>query len=171
MEQDCVEKEIECPFVKYKCVGVMKRKNLRNHLDGKRMEHLELKVNTMQECMLEDSEIIAKQKETISKQGVMIETMSRENISFKKEVEILTYLSKAIKLDWRITKVPESGYSIQKQFQVAGYNFLFCSHNSSYNLLIGVFSQTGPNNDKLKWPFKAEFVTHLSSQSNPGNIK
>ena len=29
VEQDCVEKEIECPFVKYKCVGLMKRKNLR----------------------------------------------------------------------------------------------------------------------------------------------
>ena len=54
VEQDCVEKEIECPFAKYKCVVLMKRKNLRNHLDEKRIEHLELQVDTMQECMLED---------------------------------------------------------------------------------------------------------------------
>ena len=57
VEQDCVEKEIECPFVKYKCVGLMKRKNLRNHLDEKRIEHLELKMDTMQECMLKESKI------------------------------------------------------------------------------------------------------------------
>ena len=33
------------------------------------------------------------------------------------------------------------------------------------------FAQTGLNYDKLRWPFKAEFVTHLSSQSKPENIK
>ena len=42
-------------------------------------------------------------------------------------------------------------------------------HYSSI-LQIGVYPQTGSNYDKLKWPFKAEFITHLSSQSNPGNI-
>ena len=57
VEQDCVEKEIECPFAKYKCVVLMKRNNLRNHLDDKRIEHLELKMDTMQECMLEEFEI------------------------------------------------------------------------------------------------------------------
>ena len=109
VEQDCVEKEIECPFVKYKCVVLMKRKNLRNHLDDKRMEHLELKTDTMQGF--------------ISEQNTTIETMSRKIKSLEGEVEILT-LSKAIKLVWRITKVPEGGFlkSIQKQFQVAGYN-------------------------------------------------
>ena len=169
VEQDCVEKEIECPFVKYKCVELMKRKNLRNHLDDKRMEHLELKMDTMQECMLEES---VKQKEKFSEQGMIIETMSRKMKSLEEEVEFLTKLSKAIKLNWRITEIPESGSSsIQKQFQVAGYNFEFLFCNCSYNLQIIVYPQTGSNDDNLKWPFKAEFVTHLSSQSNPGNIK
>ena len=170
VEQDCVEKEIECPFAKYKCVVLMKRNNLRNHLGEKRMEHLELSMDTMQECTLEES---VKQKEKISEQGAMIETMSREIYSLKKEVEILTKLSKAIKLVWRITKLPESGLlnSIQKQFQVAGYNLKFLFYNSSFDLQIVIFPQTGKNYDKLKWPFKAEFVTHLSSQSNLGNIK
>ena len=43
VEQNCVEKEIECLFTKYKCVGLVKRNNLENHLDEKRIEHLELK--------------------------------------------------------------------------------------------------------------------------------
>ena len=152
VEQDCVEKEIECPFAKYKCVGLMKRKNLRNHLDEKRMEHLELKMDTMQG---------------------FIETMSRKITSLEEEVEILTYLLKAIKLVWRITEVPEVEYdrSIRKLFQVAGYNLEFHLYDSSYNFQIVVAPQTGSNYDKLKWPFKAEFVTHLSSQSKPGNIK
>ena len=170
VEQDCVEKEIECPFVKYKCVGLMKRKNLRNHLDEKRMEHLELKMDTMQECMLEESE---KQKEKISELNTTITTMSRIMKSLEEEVEILTKLTKAIKLDWRITGVPKSGYSnsILKQFQVAGYNLKFLFYNYSSNLYIQIYPLTGLNYDKLKWPFKAEFVTHLSSQSNSGNIK
>ena len=175
VEQDCVEKEIECPFAKYKCVVLVKRKNLRNHLDEKRIEHLELKMDTMQECLLKESakqkEKISEQDEKISEQGAMIETMSSKIQSLEEEVDILT-LSKAIKLNWRITKVPEVGFGdIQKQFQVAEYNLLFGFYDSSHNLQIVVAPQTGKNYDKLKWPFKAEFVTHLSSQSNPGNIK
>ena len=180
VEQDCVEKEIECPFAKYKCVGLVKRKNLRNHLDEKRIEHLELKMDTMQECMFKESKITAKQKEqiselneNISKLNTTNETMSHKIKSLEEEVEILTNLLKVIKLVWRITEVPESGLlnSIQKQFQVAGYNLKFLFYNSSSDLQIGVSPQTGKNYDKLKWPFKAEFVTHLSSQSKPGNVK
>ena len=168
VDQDCVEKEIECPFAKYKCVGLMKRKNLVNHLDEKRMEHLELKVDTMQECMLEES---VKQKENISELNTTNEAMSRKMKSLEEEVEILTELLNFIKLVWRITKVPESGYfSSQKLLQADRYNLLFYFYNSSYNFKISVSPQRGQN-DELKWPFKAKFVTHLSSQSNPGNIK
>ena len=180
VEQDCVEKEIECPFAKYKCVGLMKRKNLRNHLDEKRIEHLELQVDTMQESLLEEFEIITKQKEKISEQKEQIsklnttnETMSREMKSLEEEVEILTKLPKATRLDWRITEVPGSICcpSIWKQFQVAGYNFLFNFYNSYYDLQIVFYLQTGLNDGKLKLPFKAEFVTHLSSCYKPQNIK
>ena len=108
VEQDCVEKEIECPFAKYKCVGLMKRNNLRNHLDEKRMEHLELKMDTMQG---------------------FIETMSRKITSLEEEVEILTYLLKAIKLVWRITELPEVEYdrSIRKLYYLLQYlHFTVC---------------------------------------------
>ena len=124
----------------------------------------------MQECMLVE---LAKQNEKISEQGTIIETMSRKVISLEEEVEIFTKLTKAIKLVWPITKMPGNFLfsNIQKRFQLSGYNFLFYFYNYSYNLQIGVYPQTGPNYDELKWPFKVEFVTHLSSQSNPGNIK
>ena len=186
MEQDCVEKEIECPFAKYKCVVLVKRNNLRNHLDDKRIEHLELKMDTMQECMLEESKITAKQKEQISelKEKISVQNekisklntsngeMSRKIKSLEEEVEILAKLSKTIKLNWRITKVPGNGYNnSQKQLEVAGYNLEFIFYYCFYNLQIGVSPQTGSDDDKLKCPFKAEFVTHLSSQSNPRNIK
>ena len=173
VEQDCVEKEIECPFAKYKCVGLLKRKNLGNHLEDKQMEHLELKVDTMQECMFTMLEESVKQKEKISELNTTNEEMSRKVKSLEKEVDILTKLSKAIKLVWRITKVPcKYSDSIQKQFQVAGHNLVFYFYNyTDQHLKIVVYHQRGKNYDELKWPFKAEFVTHLRSQSNPGNIK
>ena len=73
----------------------------------------------------------------------------------------------------RISKVPEVGYDrgLRKLFQVAGYNLEFSLHNYFSNLQIKVYPQKGLNDDTLKWPFKAEFVTYLSSQSNPGNVK
>ena len=98
--------------------------------------------------------------------------MSHKINSLEKEVEFLTKLTKAVKLNWRVTEVPEDIFSsIQKQFQVAGYNLEFCIFIDSFNLQIVVCPEKGKNYDKLKWPFKAEFVTHLSSQSKPGNIK
>ena len=120
--------------------------------------------------MLKES---ARQKDKISVQGATIETMSDRMKSLEEEVEILTKLTKAVKFVWRITKVPEDGYdrSIREQFLVAGYNLEFCFFSYSCNLRIVVSPQMGKNYDKLKWPFKAEFVTHLSSQSKPGNIK
>ena len=122
VEQDCVEKEIECPFVKYKCVVLMKRKNLRNHLDEKRMEHLELKMDTMQEF--------------ISEQGAMIETMSHEIKSLKKEVEKTETITEAIKLDWRITKVPKIGY---RRFE-SNFKSLGITWNFAYLILPTIFT-------------------------------
>ena len=45
LEVDCPEKELECPFAKYKCeMRLIKRKNMSKHLEEKRIEHLELRV-------------------------------------------------------------------------------------------------------------------------------
>ena len=70
LEVDCVEKEIKCPFGKYKCeVGLIKRKYLSQHLEEKRIEHLELKLNAM------ELELNA-MKELVMKQSVIIEKLN-----------------------------------------------------------------------------------------------
>ena len=61
LKVDCVEKEIECPFAKYKCeVGLIERKNLSQHLKEKRIEHLELKLTAVEELVLKQNAIIEK---------------------------------------------------------------------------------------------------------------
>ena len=66
---ECGEKEIECPFVKYKCeVVLIKRRKLDKHLEKKRTEHFELKVNAMEEIIMNQNEMIEKQNEKIEVQ-------------------------------------------------------------------------------------------------------
>ena len=45
VDQDCPEKKVECLFAKYNCKVKIQRKNLTQHLDEKRTDHLELKLN------------------------------------------------------------------------------------------------------------------------------
>ena len=166
LEVHCPEKELKCPFAKYNCVGLIKRKEMSKRLEEKRMEHLELKLNWN---YMEESEIIAKQKEKIVEQSVMIETMSQEIKSLKKEMRDLCYIP--IKLEWRITKLPDSIHdNTLKRFIVAGYhlNFHFCLFG---HFQIIICPQSGWYYEKLKWPFKAEFITRLNSHGNPLYIK
>ena len=148
LEVDCSEKAIECPYAKYKCVGLIKRKDMSTHLEERRVEHLELKLN--------------EQEATIT--------------SLEKEVENLTDLtvsgilnSNSLKLEW-ITKLPERYCHIKKQFVVAGYQFEFDFYRHSVflnHLQIRIRPQNGFYYEKLKWPFKAEFTTRLRSKRNP----
>ena len=157
LEVDCPEKAIECPYAKYKCVGLIKRKDMSKHLEERRMEHLELKLN---DFIMEESEIIAKQKKTI-------EMMSQEIQSLKKEMENIN--SNPIKLEW-ITKVPERGCHAKTKFLVAGYQFEFYFFNIRFlnnHLQVRISPQNGFYYEKLKWPFRAEFTTRLRSKRNP----
>ena len=160
LEVDCPEKELVCPFVKYKCeMGLIKRKDMSKHLEEKRIEHLELK-------LMEESEIIAKQ-------SVMIETMSQEIKSLKREVQHLCCIP--IKLEWRITELSISENYIKKTFLVAGYHLEFelCRiyYPSGLFLLIIIRPLTRWYSEELKWPFKAEFITRFNSQRNPKDTK
>ena len=76
--QDCVEKEIECPFAKYKCeMTSIKRKDLRQHLERKRNEHLELKLNAV-ETITEDLRLmVERQNKKIREQGQEIELLKK----------------------------------------------------------------------------------------------
>ena len=89
LETDCVEKEVECPFVKYKCeVTSIKRKHLSQHLEEKRTEHLELKLNAMEENIL-------KQNEEVKQQNFKIYRMTEH-------INALRSLSSTTMLDWKI---------------------------------------------------------------------
>ncbi|KAI6647241.1 TRAF-like protein [Oopsacas minuta] len=107
IEEECVEKMIECPFIKYKCeVGLIKRKELNQHLEEKRTEHTELKLSAMEEILMKQSENPT-HNEIIRKQGEMIEQMSQEMESLKTEAklnkEILKQiLPKITNLYWKI---------------------------------------------------------------------
>ena len=68
LEEDCPEKELECPFAKYKCeVGLIKRKYLSQHLEEKRIEHLEPKLNAMELKLTAMDELVMKQNAIIEK--------------------------------------------------------------------------------------------------------
>ena len=175
LEVDCPEKAIECPYAKYKCVGLIKRKYMSKHLEERRVEHLELKLKDIIMETSKESEIIAKQKEKISEQSATIELMSQEIKSLEKGLENLTDFtvsgilnSNPIKLEW-ITKLPERYCHIKKQFLIAGYQFEFDFYRYyCFNpLSIIICPQNGFYYENLKWPFKAEFRTRLRSKRNP----
>ena len=180
LEVDCPEKAIECPYAKYKCVGLITRRDMSKHLEERRIEHLELKLNDFIMESSKEFEIIAKQKEKISEQSATIEIMSQEIKSLEKGLENLTDFtvsgilnSNPIKLEW-ISKIPERGCHSKTKFLVAGYQFEFDLYNSSLvinYLQISICPQNGFYYEKLKWPFKAEFTTRLRSKRNPTATK
>ena len=62
---DCPEKMIDCPFVKYKCLVRIKRKDIDKHLEEKETKHFRLKLTTMEDLINEQSEEINKQNEVL----------------------------------------------------------------------------------------------------------
>ena len=86
VEQDCVEKEIECPFAKYKCkVTSIKRKHLSQHLEEMETKHLGLKLNAMEDNILKQNEEV---KQHINR--------------MTQQINVLCSISKSTMLDWKI---------------------------------------------------------------------
>ena len=98
IEVDCVEKEIECPFVKYKCeVGLIKRKYLSQHLKEKETKHLglkltetelkltetELKLTTMKLKLTGEGTIINDLRLTVEKRSRRIQEQSQDIYDIK----------------------------------------------------------------------------------------
>ena len=115
LEHDCVMKEIECPFAKYKCEMVLiKRKDLDKHLEEKEMKHLGLKLNAMEEIILIQSEIVKTHNEEMR---ITINRMT-EHIS------VLRSISNTTKLDWSIENISKfiQINHIPEPRRVAGHN-------------------------------------------------
>ena len=105
----CPEEAMECPYAKYKCVELIKRKDMSKHLEERRMEHLELKLDDFIVESSKESEINAKQKEIISKQSATIETMSRTVEIMSKRIESLEkdkyqFYSHKTRMDYNIAR-------------------------------------------------------------------
>ena len=78
LKQECVEEVMMCPFVKYKCeLASIKRKHLSQHLEEKRTEHLELKLNAIELKLIAMEKLTVKQNQTIEKLNRTITVLSR----------------------------------------------------------------------------------------------
>ena len=155
IDRDCKEKKIECPFVKYKCVRLIKRQNLNAHLEENETVHSKMKLNAIEDIVMKQSELIEKQNETI-------ERMSRDIISLKKK------LINPITFHWEIAYDVISicqQFTQEKEFDAFGYllQFNLMFHNNS--LLMDFCLKDGLDYDRLDWPFRAKFVVHFITPS------
>ena len=162
---ECGEKEIECPFVKYKCeVRMIKRRELDTHLEEKRSEHFELKVNAMEEIFIGQNKEIEMLKNEMEKMKKIEKCLINVD---KKVIEQNTSLIETLlnrpdfsKLEWNIKNLPkEMRVPVEAHFQIDGYYFkLECIWGNRNALLLNFCPQNGWNYDTLKWPFRAEFI-------------
>ena len=97
----CPEEEISCPFVKYNCDVVIKRKRMDKHLEEKRSEHTELKLNALENIITMQS----------------------------KEINTLYSINNTTKLDWYVEDLTEFIQIVHQPMrnQVAGFrvNIIF----------------------------------------------
>ncbi|KAI6647984.1 TNF receptor-associated factor 4-like isoform X1 [Oopsacas minuta] len=189
LEEECVEKKVGCPFIKYKCeVGLIKRKELYQHLEEKRTEHTELKLNAMEVIVMKQNEMMERMSQQTEKKlnatedmllklTRKVESLTKESDFNQEEIivednTLLCTLPNATKLQWRIEKIENmmkprlsSTFSFSHKFQVDGFIFNFQLQYSD-GLRINLCPHIGSNYDILHWPFRAEFLTYLICHSN-----
>ena len=159
LEYDCPEKMIDCPFVKYKCLERMKRKDIDKHLEEKETKHLGLKLTAMEDL--------------INKQ---YKEMTREISNTSQQIKLLYLITKTTKIIWKIedvTDLVKCDFSSSNKFKqcamdVAGYRFALKFDNS--RRLIIVFPGTTIKPDR---PFiaKCHIVLHSRHIINCGIIE
>ncbi|KAI6655458.1 TNF receptor-associated factor 4-like isoform X5 [Oopsacas minuta] len=155
IEEECVEKKVECPFIKYKCgVGLIRRKELNQHLKEKRTEHTKLKLSAMEEIIMQQSEMIRK---------------------FSNRFTALCSITKTTKLKWRIENIrnnlSSNLSSTSPLYEVAGFKFSFnLSSYASINIHFPNQETSKSAPGKLNWPFKAKFLFRLICHNDPNGI-
>ena len=152
----CPENEIECPFVKYKCMTRIKRKDMDNHLEEKETKHLGLKLTAMEDLISKQNEEIKKFKEENVKQNAEIEEE-------KRYIRLLYSISDVTAIIWKIENVTGimrsvKGHFVSEQYKVTGCS---CSFKLSYKRELSiVFPRTSIKYDN---PFIAKCHIVLSS--------
>ena len=124
-KDDCPEKMLVCPFVKYKCLTRMKRKDIDKHLEEKETKHLGLKLNAMEDFITKQSEINKKQSEEINKLNENIEKQKKETTTelsnTSQQIRLLYFITDTTKIIWKIENVKDYRYfSESRQYLVAG---------------------------------------------------
>ena len=168
LEDECPEKMIDCPFVKYKCLARIIRKDIDKHLEEKETKHLGLK---LEDFINKQSEIINKQNVEINKLKENIEKQNKEITTEKSNTsqhnELLYSITNTTKIIWKIedvTDLVKRDFSSSNKFKqcaadLAEYKFAFKFDNS--RRLIIVFPGTSIKPDK---PFIARCHIVLHSR-------
>ena len=109
LEDDCPENMLDCPFVKYKCLARIKRKDIDKHLEEKETKHLGLKLTAMEDLITQQSEINKKQSEEIKKQSAEIikqnEESTKQSLKITKQnMDFTRKSAEIIKQSGEITK-------------------------------------------------------------------
>ena len=170
LRDDCPEKMIDCPFVKYKCLSRMKRKYIDTHLEEKETKHLGLKLTAMEDLINKQSEIINKQNKEIKKLNVNIDKQNKEISNTSQQIELLHSITATSKIIWEIEDVrfPTNDSAISNQYGVAGYRLAFKFHH--YKRIIIVFPGTAIKSVR---PFiaKCHIMLHSCDTINCGIIE
>ena len=171
LEDYCPEKMIDCPFVKYKCITRIRRKDMDNHLEEKETKHLGLKLTAMEDSIYQQSEKITKQSEKITKQSEEIKTLSENNEKQNKgmimekentsqQFRLLCSITETTKIIWKMKDVTNLTKRLLESvlYTVAGYRFRFQFHKDSLSI---VFPETASKHVK---PFIAKCTIVLSTK-------
>ena len=160
LEEYCPEKILDCPFVKYKCMLRIKRKDINIHLEENEIKHLGLKLTAMEDLIAKQSKDINKQNEDNQKQNKEIDKLNeniekqhKEITNTSQQIELLYFITDTTKITWTIN-IFDMYFtpSESEQYEVAGFSFRF-----KYYLIGGELSIVFPGTTfKCDRPFIAK---------------
>ena len=114
LESECSEESVVCPYEKYRCEVVgLKRRELKQHLEGNRSLHTELRLITLEEKFensVKKIEFLERQKES-SESKTRIERIALEEkfqesqLNFRKIVRRNELLEKKVELKMKVNEI------------------------------------------------------------------
>ena len=167
VEQDCLEKEVACPFVKYNCeVALIKLKDLDKHLEEKETKHLGLKLTAMELKLTEMENVAEEQKRDIEKQRKEIETnfcaiATISKIQWSKSNIPVEHLKRGYRQGW-----VASGY--YKPSRCTIYIRLYTRNHRFY---VRFQTDYDENNRRIARAVNAKFIICLHLPTNAPTMK
>ena len=171
----CEEELVKCPFVEYKCISVVKRREMKHHLEEYKDAHTTLKLNFMEN----NFKILSKQLQTLNTFIVEELKFKNKELEFlQKEIDVLNIIAfrKEETLKWvigdiseKFRKAPQMTFLCNSRaYDIDGYKFNFRHSTDETNFSISFKSIIALTNSS--WPFRAVFITQVLSPGNPNNL-